>query len=227
MIPHTRIPFYGILDWIGSFSTGIFGENNISKCQLLKCLDFILIFDSFEDFSTRRIHGIFTYIYHRNPLNVVYIYHTWILWEWHFSNEFKKIQRISSSISLKPVTKQHQNPGCKLQQSFFMLSKMNQKYQQQKKKHIKPSPLPVLAFQKKSHEKTHPAPLDLKMSGRWSPRWSWHSPRHGAWWAVQSCGKWCSSPPHNGSTLKHDILTFTWRMKDSLWYKWPGCHPNF
>ena len=96
--------------------------------------------------------------------------------------------------------------------------------EKRKKKHIKPCPLPILTFQKNPMKKTHPAPLGLKMSGRWSPRWSWHSPRHGAWWAVQSCGKWCSSPPHNGSTFKHDILTFT-SLKDSLWYKWLGCHP--
>ena len=35
----------------------------------------------FPAFPIASMYGIFTYIYHKNHLNVCYIYHTWMLWE--------------------------------------------------------------------------------------------------------------------------------------------------
>ena len=139
----------------------------------------------------------------------------------------------------------NKNLRCKLQQSSFC-HKMNQIWIATKNEPLKKK-LAGLTCKKISPEKkkTHPAPLTcsftrvffthLKMSGgRWSPRWSWHFPRHDAWWAAQSCGKWCSSPPQvtrdeqrfqveRGHGMNNEMLVASWQdpyiswfMKDSL-----------
>lgn len=123
------------------------------------------------------------------------------------------------------------NYKCKLQQSSPFCHKMNQIWIATKNEPLKKKNPPPCQFwpQKNVPRKKKHTLFHLTMfCGRWSPRWSWHFPRHDAWWAAQSCGKWCSSQPQvtrdeqrfrveRGHGMNHEMLVGSWQDPYISW----------